>query len=200
MGEGHRRSVGARPRVELGFSARPRRQARSAHRSATPAATGEARQRPATRRRRRRRRDLEDLDHGCGNHSGLQDRPSGRAWGRPAAAEPCSRQVRQPPTPRHLTRDIAPGPSPHPPSQSRPCRADQAPSDAPRQAQRAVPVTCGLIKPRICGVESDANPYGAPTDPELAAMWSEMQDLLASAPPERCREPRRASPRQMIAR
>ena len=105
-----------------------------------------------------------------------------------------------PQTPRHLTRDIAPGPSPHPPSQSRPCRADQAPSDAPRQAQRAVPVTCGLIKPRICGVESDANPYGAPTDPELAAMWSEMQDLLASAPPERCREPRRASPRQMIAR
>ena len=32
-----------------------RRQARSARRSATPAATGEARQRPATRRRRRRR-------------------------------------------------------------------------------------------------------------------------------------------------
>ena len=144
MGKGHRRSVGARPRVQLGFSARSRRQARSARRSATAAATGEARQRPATRRRRRR--DVEDLDHGCGNHSGLQDRPPGRAWGRPAAAEPepCSRQERQPPTPRHLTRDIAPGPSPHPTSRSRPCAADQAPSDAPRQAQRAVPVTCGV--------------------------------------------------------
>ena len=166
------------------------------------------------RRRRRPAKLVNGLRRGVDDGGGRSRRPRSWLWKslRPAGqtTRPGLGETRRggtrtvltarAPTPNAATRDVAPGPSPHPTSRSRPCAADQAPSDAPRQAQRAVPVTCGLIKPRICGVESDANPYGAPTDPELAAMWSEMQDLLASAPPERCREPRRASPRQMIAR
>ena len=110
------------------------------------------------RRRRRPAKLVNGLRRGVDDGGGRSRRPRSWLWKslRPAGqtTRPGLGETRRggtrtvltarAPTPNAATRDVAPGPSPHPTSRSRPCAADQAPSDAPRQAQRAVPVTCGV--------------------------------------------------------